>query len=170
MVTLYQLRRYWQRYITVSITEKSAVLSAMGKLKTAAKSGGYVLAALYAGPRRCSRASSALLGGWGSVEQCRRSRSHELNLITHVRETNFGVHYESDPVVSFRLAPAFVELSSSDSLSSIRSREVYGSGNLAARVADFAKSQFPLWSSSFRRKAKQTYVRLSYSASEVQEV
>ena len=94
---------------------------------------------------------------WGDAGQA--VHTNPTMLVTNVRGTNFAVHYGTEPVLPFHLAPAFVELSSSDPLYRLSPEENPGSGNLAARVADFAKSQFRLWSSSYRWKAKQAYVR-----------
>jgi hypothetical protein len=96
--TLSQLRRYWQKYITESIPEKSAVLSAMGKLRSA-KSGGYVLTSMRsAGPLFMQALGVApdlhrhyWENGvvWSSAVEV--VHTNPTMLITNVRGTNFAV-------------------------------------------------------------------------------
>ena len=164
--TLSQVRNYWQRYSTEVVPGKKAVLSAMSKLRLA-KSGGYVLTSVRsAGPLFMQAAGvvpelhrhyweNGVV--WGDAG--RAVHTNPTMLVTNVRGTNFAVHYGTEPVLPFHLAPAFVELSSSDPLYRPSPGENHGDGGLAARIADLAKSQFRLWSSSSRWRARETYIR-----------
>jgi hypothetical protein len=99
---------------------------------------------------------------WGSGEEA--IHTNPTMIITGVRGTQFAVHYGTEPVLPFHLAPAFAELSSSDPLY----RPPLGSSSTtderASRIADIAKSQFSMWSSSFRQSALKstTHLRIRF--------
>jgi hypothetical protein len=164
--TLSQLRYYWLRYSTDAIPEKSAVLNAMRDMRSA-RSHRYVLTSIRsAGPlfMHAVGVSPELHRHywengvvWGDAIGAVYTNPTMLN--TEVRGTKFAVHYGTEPVLPFHLAPAFVELSSSDPLYNPSLGEAYDSREHAARIANCAKSQFRLWSSSFRKRPRQTYVR-----------
>ena len=169
--TLGQLRSFWARYCTESVPEKREVQVAMEDFRRT-KCGEYVVtSARSAGPLFSQAIETAPILHrqfwekgviWGSGEEA--IHTNPTMIITGVRGTQFAVHYGTEPVLPFHLAPAFAELSSSDPLY----RPPLGSSSTtderASRIADIAKSQFSMWSSSFRQSALKstTHLRIRF--------
>jgi hypothetical protein len=169
--TLGQLRGFWARYCTESVPEKREVQIAMEEFRRT-KCGEYVVtSARSAGPLFIQALETAPLLHrqfwekgviWGGGEEA--IHTNPTMIVTGVRGTQFAVHYGTEPVLPFHLAPAFAELSSSDPLYRPYLGSAATSDDRASRIADIAKSQFRIWSLSFRKWAlgSATHLRIRF--------
>lgn len=169
--TLSQIRDFWARYSTECVPDKREVQIAMEEFRrtkcpeyvvTSARSAGPLFVqALETSPilRRQFWEKGVI---WGSGEEA--IHTNPTMVVTGVRGTQFAVHYGTEPVLPFHLAPAFAELSSSDPLYRHSPGRPLTNDERASRIADIAQSQFGIWSSSFRKSAFKaaTHLRIRF--------
>jgi hypothetical protein len=165
--TLRQLRGFWARYCTESVPEKREVQITMEEFRRTKCPEYVVTSARSAGPLFIQALETAPILHrqfwgkgviWGGGEEA--IHTNPTMIVTGVRGTQFAVHYGTEPVLPFHLAPAFAELSSSDPLYRPPLGSSSTSDERASRIADIAKSQFSMWSSSFRRSALKSTTHL----------
>jgi len=169
--TLRQLRGFWARYCTESVPEKREVQIAMEEFRRTKCPDYVVTSARSAGPFFIQALETAPILHkqfwekgviWGGGEEA--IHTNPTMIVTGVRGTQFAVHYGTEPALPFHLAPAFAELSSSDPLYRPSLGSSSTSNERASRVAGIARSQFSMWSSSFRQSALKstTYLRIRF--------
>jgi hypothetical protein len=142
--------------------EKANVLVAMEEFRKAKTDGYVTTAARSAGPFFGHALGVAPILHrnywetgviWGNGSEA--TYTNPTMVVTEVRGTKFAVHYGTEPSLPFHLSPAFAELSPSDPLYQPSNENSCTDEERASRIAKTAKSQFQVWSSSFRKRASE---------------